>query len=463
MTTAIAAHEAHPASPGRLGPALVVVAVVVAAAMRVNNALRYRTRMGFDAIENVEYVQHLLGSWQLPAPDAAWATSHPPFFYYASALLGRGLALFGAAPALAWLVPLASSAAGLATAWLVYRLLREVDPASPRRAWIGALLVLYAPVHVYMSAMFSEEILASTLSSFAAITAATFALRGRLDAGDPAALRAAAGIGLLGGLAWLTKLSGLLVVAAIAIGWGATAWRRGALRPAVGPISVLAAVAALTGGWFYAHNLAAYGYLYPQDLAVHAVIHEMPPGERGLLDYVRLPLATFTDPQLIHPDLLRSVWGSTYATLWFDGHRHFLPSSPGASTAGRVLLVLALVPTAAFFVGAARGCARWWRAPDAVDGVLLALLGLTTLGYVAFTWSNPWFATIKGSYLLGAVAPFAYYASESLDRWLSGEAVRRRVVGTALALLGVGVAITFTIGVVFTKLDATGLPWREMG
>ena len=433
------------------------VALVVAVAARVSNALRYRTRMGFDAIENVEYVHHLLDSWALPAPDAAWATAHPPFFYYASAAVGRMLGVLDATPALVWVIPLLSSAAGLIGVAALARLVATAPGTDRRRTMIATLLVLYAPVHVYMSAMFSEEILAASLASLAIVGAALFS-PGELRRGR--AVQRAAAIGLLAGLAWLTKLSGVLVLLAIVAGWGVTAWRRGELHRAWAPLAVLVAVAAVVGGWFYARNLLVYGYLYPQDLAVHAVMFEMPPGERSVLDYVRLPLATFTDPQLLNPDLLHSVWGSTYATLWFDGHRHFLPSSAGAARAGTALLVLALLPTAAFFDGALRGALRWWREPTPRDGVLLALLGATLGGYVAFTWSNPWFATLKGSYLLGSSVPFAYYASESLERWAGRSPWPARLVYGALALLFTGVALVFTIGVVFTKADATGLPWR---
>jgi hypothetical protein len=36
----------------------------------------------------------------------------------------------------------------------------------------------------------------------------------------------------------------------------------------------------------------------------------MPPGQRWFADYLRMPLAIWTDPQAVNPDLLRSVWGA---------------------------------------------------------------------------------------------------------------------------------------------------------
>ncbi len=49
-------------------------------AIRTNNAFRYPTNWGFDAKFHWEYIERLMSSWALPAPDASWATGHPPFF-----------------------------------------------------------------------------------------------------------------------------------------------------------------------------------------------------------------------------------------------------------------------------------------------------------------------------------------------------------------------------------------------
>jgi hypothetical protein len=191
-------------------------------------------------------------------------------------------------------------------------------------------------------------------------------------------------------------------------------------------------------------------------------MHTMPPGERQALDYVRFPLATFLDPQLLNPDLLRSIWGSTYATIWFDGHRHFLPTDEIAvRRTGTLLLALALVPTAAFFVGIVRGCRRVWRGVSSVDVPLLSLLALTIVGYVVFTWRNPYFAAVKGTYLLIAVLPFAFYASEELARWTRLPGLRAVCVWVALAALTLGVAAVFSFGAVFTRTEPPGLQWLD--
>jgi hypothetical protein len=425
--------------------------------IRLHNALAYPWQWGFDAPFNWDYIERLLTVQTLPAPDESWASGHPPLFYYAAAglvqVLGRPYP--GAAVAA---IRLVSSAAGLATAGLAAWLVTRLDPGATTRAMLAAGLVLFLPAHLMMSATLSEEILASLLASLAIVGAAV-AIASRSEGG--AGLLRAAGVGLAAGLAWLTKLSGVLVIPAAATGEIVDGWRRRGLRAAARRCAVLGLVAAGVGGWFYVRNLWLYGYLYPHNLEIHSRMFDMPPGERHALDYVRFPMATFTDPQLLNPDLLRSVWGSTYATLWFDGHRHFLPTHDiVVRRAGGLLLVLALLPTAAFFAGVVRGGRRIWRGGGGADVPLLSLLAVTITGYVAFTWRDPYFATVKGSYLLTAVVPFAFYASEGLACWTRRPAPRALAVWLLLAALALAVAAVFSFGVVFTRTELPGLEWN---
>jgi len=430
-------------------------------AIRINNAFRYPTNWGFDAKYNWEYIERLMSSWALPAPDAGWATGHPPLFYYLGAAIGRALG-HPDTESTTLAIRLVSAAAGLLTLALAVMLVRRVDPTNPRRALLAGGLLLFLPVHIYMSAMLSEEILASSFTS-AAVTGVALALT-RPGNAQQERVRALS-IGLAAGLAVLTKLSGVLVALAVAGAYALDGWRRRELAPALGRIALVLGAVALVGGWYYARNRIEYGYFYPQNLSTHEVMFTMPPGERNIGDYLRVPLATWTDPQLLAPGLIRSVWGSTYATVWFDGHRFFLPKSGNpVRAAGMAILLLALLPTAAFAIGLGRGVRRALSSTHTPDTPLLLLVGLTLAGYVLFTWRNPWFAAVKGSYLLGLALPFSFYASEVLADWTRGRDVRSRLVWVALGLLALVVAATFTYGPIFAKWgEYPGLEWRQLG
>jgi hypothetical protein len=220
-------------------------------------------------------------------------------------------------------------------------------------------------------------------------------------------------------------------------------------------------VATVVGGWYFARNRVLYGYFQPFGLPAHEVMFEMPPGERGPIDYVWIPLATWTDPQLLQPDLLHSLWGSTYATVWFDGHRYFLPrDSQAVRRLGTATLLLALLPTAAFAIGLAGGLRRSLRASRGPDTPLLLLSALTLLGFAVYNWQNPWFAVVKGTTLLGLSLPFAYYASEVLDRWTRRGGAIAALVWTVLAALAVSVVLSCTFDLAFEKTEVSGLQWR---
>ncbi len=437
------------------GTGVVLAAVVI----RIHNAFHYPLHFGFDAPANWDYIQHLLSSWRLPRPDEGWSTAHPPFFYYVSALLGRVIA--GDKQTITIAVRVFSSLVGLAAAVCAVVWVRRVDSSRAVRALIAAAVILFLPAHIYMSAMLGEEILSSALISMVVLGVAW-----DLDAeeGSGLSLVGVAGLGLLAGLGFLTKLTGVLVIAAACFAWAVAGWKRGTIRDAVARILLFGSIATVIGGWPYALNFVQYGYFYPQNLSVHEIMFTMPPGERFATDYLQFPLATFTDPQVLSPDLLHSVWGTTYTTLWYDGHRVMLPrSAPTVENMGTLLLLLGLLPTVAFAVGLVRGAKRALASPGGADTVFVALVGLTVAGYVLFTWNNPWYATVKASYLLGAAVPFAVYSSEVLADWLAARsALRRAVVGVVLGALLLGSASVFTVGLVFTKREGPGFEWPRV-
>jgi 4-amino-4-deoxy-L-arabinose transferase-like glycosyltransferase len=307
--------------------------------------------------------------------------------------------------------------------------------------------------------MLSEEIIASALISIV-IVGTCFEWMRASPTPRPGFGWRALGLGVAGGLAILTKLSGVLVLAAAA-GTALLAGLRGQqLRKAVTWSALLIATAMVVGGWYYARNWANWGYLYPQDLQVHEIMFSMPPGERTAVDYVQVPLSTWTDPQLVNPDLLHSVWGGTYVTWWFDGHRHFLArESPSVTAAGTLILLLALLPTLAFGIGVVRGVRRAVSQTFGPDVPLLLLCAITLAGYITFTWGNPWFAAVKASYLLGLSVPFAYYTSEVLADWTRENGLRSRLACGTLATLLIAILVVFTYGPIYWNWAGRGIEW----
>ena len=456
---------AAPAAASRRSLLVIVGLAALGVAIRLNNIFRYPSDWGFDASFNWRYIYRMSRDWALPHPAAGWSTGDPPLYFTVSALLFRGIEALGLRDLAVVAIPLLSTVLGLALVWLAVALVRRVDPENPRRAWLAGGLLLFLPAHIQMSAMVNEQMLAALLSSLT-----VFALAVRSAPGDPppagpppadwAELQRAAATGVAAGLALLTKLSGAVAIATVALSY-AIEGLRAAWRPAATRAAVALLAAALVGGWYFARNRVLYGYVQPFGLPAHEMMFTMPPGERTLADYLSIPLAIWSDPQLLNPDLLRSVWGSTYASVWFDTHRAFLPrESDAVRRLGTATLLLALLPTAAFLAGALRGLRRAARRTAAPDLPLCILLIVTLAGYALYTWRNPWFVVLKGTSLLALSLPFAFYASETLDAWLRRRGAWAWAIGSVLAALVVCVAASCSFDVLFEKLEVSGLPWR---
>jgi hypothetical protein len=449
-----------PAGTGLSGPPRLAVwiAVPTALAIRLHNALNYPADWGFDASFNWRYIYRLSRDVELPSPAAGWSTGDPPLYFAIGAAVFRGLEALGARDLAVYAIPFLSFAAGLAVATLAFALVRHAAPDAPGRAWLAAGLVLFLPAHVQMSVMVNEEMLAALFTSLAVFALARERLAGAEPAG-PGALPRAAAAGAAAGAALLTKLSGAVAVATAAASCAAEGLRPGTRRAAAARVAVVLAAALAVGGWYYLRSRILYGFFQPFGLPAHEGMFAMPPGERGLLDYLRVPAATFLDPRMLEPSLLRSVWGGTYVTTWFDGHRFFLPDGNAAvRRLGTATLLLAVLPTAAFAIGLGRGARRALRGPRAADLPLVLLTALALAGYAAYTWRNPWFVVVKGTSLLGLSLPYAFYASEELCRWGSRRPVGR-LVSAWLALLALCVAAGTTFDGVFGRPEVSGLVW----
>lgn len=437
-----------------------VLLALCAIAIRINNAFQYSLHFGFDAPANWEYIERLLWTWKLPAPDEGWSTAHPPFFYYLSALVGRAMEGAGT-HAITIAVRLLSSAIGLVGIGFAVAWVRAIDRENAPRMLLAAALLLFMPVHLYMSATLGEEILSGALISAVLLGVAVDLTR---EPGRRFSSLAVAGLGLLAGLAFLTKLTGLLVVAAAGFAYLVDGLRRRDLGNAIPRALLFGVVAIVIGGWPYLLNRIEYGYFYPQSLMVHELMFTMPPGERGISDYLTFPLATFREANVLAPDLLHSVWGTTYTTIWFDGHRVMLPrTQESVGHLGTALLLLGLIPTLAFVIGIGRGFRRALREPGGPDTLFLAITVLTFAGYVMFTWQNPWYATLKASYMLGIAVPFAAYASEVLSGWLrTGSRARQVAIVVPLVMLLSGSALAFTVNLIFEKREGSGFIWPKV-
>ncbi|MFZ5919404.1 MAG: phospholipid carrier-dependent glycosyltransferase [Chloroflexota bacterium] len=134
-----------------------------------------------------------------------------------------------------------------------YAITRQVFPARPGLALAAAAINAFIPQFLFISTSASNDSLIAFLATL------TLLVLIRMLDGRANTLRRHLSLGLLLGLAALTKLSGLalLGLSGGVIAW--LAWRRRSWRYLLLNGWIVAGAAAAIAGWWYARNLALYG------------------------------------------------------------------------------------------------------------------------------------------------------------------------------------------------------------
>jgi hypothetical protein len=433
--------------------AVAAVMVVVGLAVRVNNVAVFPSLRGYDGFGHFTYIWYMAENWRVPLSTAGWSFFHPPLYYAFMASIWKLAS--GTDPVLRLKAgTMVMAMLSLAHAWVSYVVVRRYFPGKWLIHLLAPGLMLFLPVHLYSVAFLGNEGLNAALCSLALL-----ALLWVLEKEN---WQRAALLGLVLGLAMLTKFSALAVVAGsfATLGLRMVLRRRwsGGLRTLV----IVGSVMLMVCGWYYARNVSLYGTpfkLSREEFMVAHVENTQPHAERGILDYITFDPMIFRRPtwprgfshtEDLTPDgaprfLRESVWTGIYANAWFDGFGGWvLPSvmtSEPARRSGQALLVLGAVPSALVLLGLWSALARLWR--RGWDDTLVAMLAVFTAMLVIFIYGTrvvPIPASVKATYFIPIAVPFSFWFAlglERLGRWRPGWP---RLVGlecSALAVLGV--------------------------
>ena len=267
-----------------------------------------------DELRHFRYVRHLIVYRSLPVqrPDVPRAQSHhPPLYYTLGALVsgwvpiaqevyyeptvnpywayrywevsddnknqylhGDEVEQFGKLPylygvalavyAVRWMTVLI----GAGVVWLTYRIGREILPDQPALAVGGAALVAFNPQFVYLSGAINNDIPAALCGAAVLLVCVRLAR-------DGPSVRTDVTLGILYGLALLTKFHLLALLPLIGLAYLVAAWPtrvpphtlphshtpnwRTSLMQTVRGILIILGLAALISGWWFWRNQALYG------------------------------------------------------------------------------------------------------------------------------------------------------------------------------------------------------------
>jgi tetratricopeptide (TPR) repeat protein len=454
--------------------------LVAAAAVRLNNVVRFPSLRAFDGFGHFTYIWFMADQWRVPLPTSGWSFFHPPLYYAFMATIWTLLAPVDAIVRLdvgTGLIAMLGLIHGVA----IFAITRRYFPGRHLVQLLAAGLMFFLPLHLYTAGFLGNENLNAVLCSLSLVTLLWVLRR-------PSVARGAL-LGLCLGLAILTKFTALAIVVG-AFGTLALqtlvhrSWRTGTLT-----LAAACSVMLLVSGWFYARNVNMYGTPFKMsrdEFMVRHVENYQSQGLRNLWEYVLfdplilrrpswprgIPLTGEFPADFPHDALRESVLTGLYANAWFDSAGNtVLPGvqySDVTRHAGQILLTLGLVPSILVVVGVATALQRLWR--RGWDATLVTML-TTSVGmaglFVKAMNTVPMHAAVKATYIEPVALVFAFWFALGADRLgrVSERWLRR--AAAVCALLAVVSVVVFSSSVFIARdwlVEASdnSPPWQNL-
>jgi hypothetical protein len=350
-----------------------------------------------DANQVIQYNPHAA----IGAP-AAWGNRN-----VISHLNSEGFPFHGTSLA-AHLVRLLSVLMGVATVLCTYAIVARLFPRQGWLAVAAAALNAFTPQFLFISASVNNDVLATLLAAVCLLLVV-----GIVQDGPSMGMSLALGIVI--GLAGLTKLNALVLIPLTGLVLLLAAWRRGNWHSAaIGGFAAVAA-AAVAGGWWYLRNWLLY--------------HD-PSGLK--LMFAVLPARTQrpTFPELLHllDGALKSFWG-VYG--WFN-----IAMEGWVYAVFQVGMVLAL----AGLLGRACLCVARRRWAELLRLGLLALWSIAFVGALA-GWTQARYP--QGRLLFPAMPAISTLLILGLAQWFPARFRRWSIASMLTILLGFAVVVPF--------------------
>ena len=433
--------------------------ILLGVALRVSMRWRFNLTRGYDGPEHWRYVDWIVQHRSLPRADALIEAFHPPLFYAVAAWLTS----HGVSPRGVLWVPISAGIVRLLLGWICLEWY-----IGSRSARLGALaLAAVLPVSVHIDGMLYPE----PLSGMFAMGAILLIPRAFQRVGR-SRLAYTTAIGILLALELLTKISALVIVAAV----GLVAVLESALAPGIRardrlqrllPWAMIVVVPALLTGWYFRRNVRDVGQPFPTsfDLSTqYGVVSDLlavPYRKRRSLDFFigwepRIYEFPYYPTGLKpHPHFFPVLVASTFVDYWNFSFSGIDPAQRSGLSANRRPLtprllafsrgsviggtLIALASTIAFVASLVRALGR--RNFGHLSPLVITMVTVASGLHFAIKYPRDDFGVIKASYLLFGCAPLLAMFGLAVA-WATKSRLRQPLLVVLLGALGAVAAYT---------------------
>lgn len=407
------------ATPSRFRLILLTAMTILA----INNIGKIPLNVGMDIHGHIDYINHIIAYAHLPSASSGWQTFQAPLFYIIAALWSKILLIFMPPDdAMVYLraIPLLC---GIAQVEICYRTMKMLYPENPSVQIIGTCVGGLLPMNIYMSQVVGNEPLAAMFMSIAIY----FVLK-ILRHQTVAPVRVFIGAGFFLGLAILTKVTAVLLVAPILTLIILTAWIKNTyLMAQVNRQIFCRALGMLVAAfivciWYFIRNWLAANTL----IAINtSIFWWQDPGYRTFNQVFSFGTSLFYPVYCS----IAGFWDSLYSTMWMDGLLSAYNQPPWNYNFMLSGAWLSLLPAFAITLGLASMIFRPVRYLKQGSFIAAAgvLIFLAAIFYVFLT--NPALSSAKATYALGLLPCLATLCAEGFRIMTAKKIIRPALYG----------------------------------
>lgn len=391
---------------------------------------------GYDVKAHLSYVEYLIKHGGLPKPTGAQtlqegAFYHPPLYYLLCQIWLKGVGgIVGERIQFEYLkwIPFMLGLGNLWLAWLAARKIFREDPVKITLMLLFAALI---PMNIFFSVYITNETLQGFLASWAVYLAFGMLTETKTS------WRSLAMLGLVAGLAFLTKVTAVVLVpvAGLFVGAKLLFVEKKSLPGTALSLGLFGAVFLSVISWFFFWNYSYSGTILPGFQLANQLMWQSP-GFHTWKYFSSFGLA------LKHPYYasMISFWDGIYSTFWGDGYAASRPVMGDWNYQYMTISYLLGLPATLMIAGGLIASVKQFFTHKSLSTRLLHGFGASMIGMALFfvfhvSLTCPYWTLPKAFYGLFALLPIAFagaFCLGELDHWL----VRRGMLPLRVLIYG---------------------------